>query len=273
MNQSALTTSSHGDGASKLNEAGDEPGALRASAPGVSVILPVFNEEKIINWVFDCVANFAERHLDYEFIFVDDGSSDNTPAILENRIKSLGKFSIHLIKMEENSGKGAAMKRGFGASRGDAVLFTDGDLAYSLDYLPVIQKALAGCDLVIASRRLGGDSGGRKGAIRYVMGEGFNRAVRLIMRLPYKDTQAGLKGFSRRAAQQLFVRTRIDRYSTDVELLYLARKFKLSVEQIPAQVDQKHVSTQSSINLWKDPPCMFMDMLRIRWNSLQGRYK
>src|SRR5699024_9473583 len=105
---------------------------------------------------------------------------------------------------------------------------------------------------------------------RTVLGEGFNRLVRLIMHLPYRDTQAGLKGFSRRAAEQLFPHMRVFRYSTDVELLFMAHKRGLRIAQIPARVDPRHAGKGSSINLLGDPPQMFWDMMRIHLNSLRG---
>jgi glycosyltransferase involved in cell wall biosynthesis len=239
----------------------------------VSVVLPVYNEEACVDRCFEVVHQYAKEAKEYEFIWVDDGSTDQTARRLSQRIAERGCERIRLISYARNEGKGFAIKTGFAKSRGGVVVFTDGDLAYSLDHLAVMVEALRDCDVVIGSRRLADD--GRvnpRGLVRKVLGEGFNRLARAIVGLPYRDTQAGLKGFRREAAEKIFPRQRIEGYSTDVEMLFLAKRLGFKVGEIAARVCHQHTTKPSSVSLWRDPPRMLRDMLLIRFHALCRNY-
>lgn len=264
--------------ASAPRQEGRQTGGPSASAtdviPAVSVVLPAYNEQRTIKRTFAAVLAFAQSHHDYEFLFVDDGSTDDTASLLREQITASKSEQVRLLPLEQNHGKGGAMKRGFDHTRGKLVIFTDGDLAYSLDHLPPMVAKLADYDVVIGSRQLdhADQQNNRRSLARTVLGEGFNSLVRLIMGLPYRDTQAGLKGFRRDAAVQLFPLSRVMRYCTDVELLFLARKRGLTVGEMAVRVDPSHAGKPTSMNLLSDPARMFADMMRIHWNSLRGRY-
>lgn len=271
------SSASEGQAAVSDESAADKRSHLSRSAapaPAISVVLPAYNEQQMIGRTFAAVMDFARRHRVYEFIFVDDGSTDQTAAILRKLIAKSESDQIRLVSLKQNMGKGGAMKRGFEDARGKLVIFTDGDLAYSLDHLPRMAGQLDEFDMVIGSRQLdqADHQNNRRPLARTVLGEGFNSLARFIMGLPYRDTQAGLKGFRREAASLLFPRTRVMRYCTDVELLFLAHKLGLRVGEMPARVDPSHAAKPTSMNLFGDPPRMFADMMRIRWNSVRGRY-
>ena len=104
------------------------------------------------------------------------------------------------------------------------------------------------------------------------MGATFNLYVRTMLRLPFRDTQAGLKGFKRAVAQDLFPKQRLRRFAFDAELLYLARSKGYSITEILATVSDEHSYNNSSVQLLKDPIKMFWSVLRIRFNKLVGRY-
>ncbi len=129
----------------------------------VSVILPVYNERSCINETFNAVLDYAECHPFYCFIFVNDGSTDETAAILERKIAASQTFQIKLISYSERCGKGYAVKQGIEAADGDYICFLDGDLAYSLEHLDQLFDQLAEFDMVIGCRNL--VPGGVKGSI------------------------------------------------------------------------------------------------------------
>src|SRR5205823_11116955 len=126
------------------------------------------------------------------------------------------------------------------ACAGELVLFTDGDLAYSLDHLDQLVKALDRNDVAIGSRNLVQGATGHLSLRRRVLGWGFNRLARVIMDMPYSDTQAGLKGFRRDAAERIFAQSKVTDFTFDVELLYLAHRLGLSVGEVPARVSESH---------------------------------
>jgi len=93
--------------------------------------------------------------------------------------------------------------------------------------------------------------------------------MRVVLGLKFKDTQCGLKAFTRRAAQQIFPRQRIERWGFDAELLFLARRFGLNAVEIP--VAWAH-DDRSKINPLRDGMRMVGETLLIRWLSITGQY-
>lgn len=238
----------------------------------VTVILPIYNEARIVEKVFEAVHAFAARNPSFEFLFVDDGSLDGTAQLLLEKIKQADNGRVRLHSYAENRGKGHAVKTGVTQSDSDLVCFTDGDLAYSLDHLPSLVDALKSCDMAAGCRSL---VEGQERSIqlsRRIMGWMFNRLVRLLLNLPYRDTQAGLKGFRRETADRIFALQRISDFCFDAELLFLARRFGYRIGEIPAAVLETHAYQGSKVKLVRDPFRMFFSLLRIRCNSLVGRY-
>ena len=116
----------------------------------LSVIVPVYNEEKTIITTLRRIEETKDDRIEYEIIVINDGSKDNTLELL----KSNNNLYQHLIDGKQNFGKGYAVKKGLELSTGDYVIFQDGDLEYDPEdfskFIDVIQKFQA--DLVIGSR-------------------------------------------------------------------------------------------------------------------------
>jgi len=238
----------------------------------VAVILPIYNEAKIVEEVFDKVCEFAVDNPAFKFIFVDDGSLDSTAELLSRRIQRTDSDRFTLVSYAPNQGKGFAIRKGMEHTDTDLVCFTDGDLAYSLDHLPLLVEALSSYDVVTGSRSLVPEKQKNIQLARRIMGWSFNRLVRIILDLPYRDTQAGLKGFRREAAEQIFARQRIFDFTFDAELLFLARRLGYRIAEVPAQVSETHVYKGSHVSLLRDTPRMFLSIIRIRCNSTLGKY-
>ena len=109
----------------------------------------------------------------------------------------------------------------------------------------------------------------RQPLYRQVFGRVFNLLLRMTLGLPYKDTQCGFKAFSRPVGEAVFSRQMIDRWGFDPEILFLARKFNFKVQEVP--VAWGH-SGGTRINPLVDGSRMMMEMLRIRWYDLSGKY-
>ncbi len=238
----------------------------------IAVILPIYNGARVVEDVFGAVHDFARRNRGYRFLFVDDGSVDNTAELLQRRIAAEDNGSISLLSYSVNQGKGYAVKTAVERSDADFIVFTDGDLAYSLDHLPVVVKALEDYDVVAGSRSLAEEEAQDLPVIRRFMGWTFNFMVRLMLSMPYRDTQAGLKGFRREAADRIFSKQLVHDFSFDVELIYLARLYGYRVGEVPARVSDDHSYKRSTVRLLQDPFKMLLSLLRIRCNSLVGKY-
>lgn len=240
----------------------------------VRVVLPFYNEAGLIRTTFTEVEKFGLAHPDFAFVFVDDGSSDATSVTLRTLISEsdIPESRLRLISYSPNRGKGQAVKAGIAHAEADMVLFTDGDLAYSMDHLPQLAAALETADVVIGSRSLVHRSERNTTALRRLMGWTFNKCARVLLGLPHKDTQAGLKGFRLAAARQIFERQRLGGFAFDVELVYLAKRLGYRIAEIPARVSEEHSYKRSKVNMFKDPIRMFAALVDVRMNALLGRY-
>lgn len=239
----------------------------------VAVILPVYNEEKYIGVTLDSVLEFSQARPYYHFIFVNDGSTDLTQQILEKKLASVSNHSVKVISYKSNQGKGYAVKTAAKFAKEDYICFIDSDLAYSLEYLKTLVEKLEMYDLVIGSRNLIPAGIKQVNLTRKIAGQVFNTVSRKLMNLPFKDMQAGIKGFKSEVAKEIFDKQEMTGFSFDVELIYIAKKKGYSIGQVPVKVSEKHLSKDSKVNLLVDSIKMLIDLLKIRYNDLMGRYE
>ncbi len=241
--------------------------------PNVSVILPVYNEAAIIARVFAEVAAFVRgRSGDDQFIFVDDGSKDGTADRIQALIDESGLEQIELLRCTRNGGKGRAIKIGIDQCKAPLICFTDGDLAYPLKSIDDLTRSLADHQVAVGSRHLDGTRQRNIHLHRKLLGWGFNKLVRVILSLPYRDTQAGLKGFHADAARAIFARQRVTGFAFDAELIFLAKRLGYRIGEVPAIVSEEHSYKVSTMNMWRDPFKMLLSVSRVRFNAIMGRY-
>jgi len=236
-----------------------------------SIVIPAYNESQRIETTLEKVlAHVGKRGWTAEIIVVNDGSRDSTPEIVR---EWAGKNPIiRLVENPGNRGKGYSVRHGMMEAAGDVLLFTDADLSspiYEVDKL--IAAIRQGADIAIGSRWLRAElQTERQPLYRQLFGRIFNLLLRIVLGLRFKDTQCGLKAFSRRAAQAIFPRQRIECWGFDPEILFLANKAGMAVAEVP--VEWAH-DDRSKINPLKDGLQMFIELLRIRWYDLTGRYE
>ena len=235
-----------------------------------SIIIPAYNESQRIGASLDkLLAYVAQQHWIAEIIVVNDGSRDATAEVV--RSYSRQNPIVRLLENPGNKGKGYTVRNGMLHANGDVLLFTDADLSSPIEEAPKLFAAIAnGADLAIGSRWLQAElQTERQPFYRQVFGRIFNLLLRIVLGLRYKDTQCGFKAFNRNAANAIFPRQRIERWGFAPEILFLAGKFGLKVVEVP--VEWAH-DDRSKINPVTDGVRMFVEMLRVRWNDLSGRY-
>ena len=243
----------------------------KSKAPSVLLVLPVYNEAGEVGRVCKRLRPFLAQKRNFRTIVVDDGSTDGTAEAFRRQLRGLKSATV--MGLHDNGGKGRAVRLAFAGARQDLLIFMDGDLAYSLSHLPPMIAALRDHDVVIGSRSMAPQPKGGLPKRRAFLGWGFNRLACLWLGFEYPDTQAGLKGFRRRAARELFLRQKVDGFGFDAEILYLAKKLNLRVGQIPAQVSGTHSYKTSQVKLAADTLLCLWDFLRIRIFSWTGQYK
>ena len=240
------------------------------SAPGLSIIIPSFNEESRLPATLEKIAAYIGREETHtEVIVVDDGSTDRTAEVAGS---FQGKIvNLRVLPNGANRGKGYSVRHGSLEARGEIVLFTDADLASPIEEAGKLLAALKDHDVAIGSRALDRRLiEVRESAFREFAGIIFNKIVRIVLRLPFVDTQCGFKAFRRERCRVIFEQQTIERFGFDPELLYLARHHGLSTVEVP--VRWAH-SPATKVNMLKDSVQMFLDVGIIRWNALRGRYR
>jgi dolichyl-phosphate beta-glucosyltransferase len=246
-----------------------QPPATRGHAPALSLVIPAFNEEARLPAFLDAsLAWMCEQGRDFELIVVDDGSRDRTGALVLERCARFPQ--LRLVTLESNRGKGAAVRAGMMAARGERRLFADADGATTLLELSRLERALdQGADIAVGSREGGSDTRVVVSARRRVLGRWFNRAVRMGAIRGIRDTQCGFKLFTAKAAQSLFPLLRENGFAFDVESLYLAGKLGLSIAEVPVNWTE---IPGSKVRLLRDGWRMLKSVLKIRWRWRRGVY-
>jgi len=233
-------------------------------------VLPAYNESKrlgaTLDQIFSCI---AERDWDAEVIVVDDGSSDTTAQVVQRYAKT--NPSLRLLTNPGNRGKGHSVRSGMLHAQGDILLFSDADLSSPL---PEAEKLFAaieeGADIAAGSRWVRSELQlQRQSLMRQVFGRIFNLAQTVILGLDLKDTQCGFKAFTRSAAHAIFPLQKIEGWGFDPELLFLAKQSGLKVAEVPVRWAHQE---GSRIRPVRDGLRMFGELLKIRWNSVRGRY-
>lgn len=229
----------------------------------ISIIIPGYNEGKRILTVIKELSYFCQRHFrQYEIIFVDDGSTDQTWEM----VKSIHDHpSFHAIRNIENMGKGYAVQRGMLAARGDYRFFTDADIPYGMAcFLRALERLKnPGCDMVIGSRDLPKSwAHARVRRVRKIASSLFSIIVNIFLDIDIKDSQCGFKGFTAKSAQRIFSLLTIHGFAFDVEIFVLARQLGLSFEKLPVTlITNQH----TKVRLTRDPFRMLIDILKLSW--------
>jgi hypothetical protein len=194
-----------------------------------------------------------------EFVVVDDGSTDATSTTARGLLSRYPH--VQWVRFERNRGKGAAVRAGVARSSAPLIAFADADMAIDPAQTPQFTAALQRADLAIGSRAGRGASVDRPSISRSVMNRAFNRFVNVLTRVSLDDTQCGFKAFRSPAAKLLFHCTVTERMAFDVEILSLARRLGLSIEQVPVQWLRVR---GSRVRSWSDSRSMVRDVLRTR---------
>jgi dolichyl-phosphate beta-glucosyltransferase len=238
---------------------------------GLSIVVPVYNEARRLPDTLPCLIGYA-RSLGEpaEIILVDDGSRDETSAVAAAALDRAPGL-VTVLRSPVNRGKGASVRRGMLAARHAHVLFTDADLSTPIEEAGKLRAALAaGADVAIGSRRLAqSDVQVHQPWLRGLAGQTFSRVVSLLLLPGIGDSQCGFKAFRRAAARELFGRQRLDRFSFDAEVLWLARRLGYRVAEIPIVWRN---DPRSQVRLVRDSFGMLLDLGRVRINAWTGRY-
>lgn len=236
--------------------------------PFLSLIIPAYNEENRLPNTLEQIFSFLyQQNYSFEVLVIENGSSDRTLEVAQEYAQTHANLMV--IK-ETQRGKGKAIQRGMFEAKGEYRFICDADLSMPIEELPkFLPPQLTGFDIAIGSREAQGAIRFNEPAYRHLGGRAINFLIQLLILPDLNDTQCGFKCFRADVAENLFRQQTLMGWSFDFEILYLARKKKLRIKEIPIHW---YYNADSKVNAVRDALTMIVDVFRIHVNSLFGKY-
>ena len=236
--------------------------------PFLSIIIPAHNEEHRLPASLEKIDRFlAAQSFHAEVVIVENGSTDRTVNVIQDYQK---RFSYIRLFQETQRGKGLAVKRGMLEALGEYRFLADADLSMPIEeIIKFIPPALKDFDIAIASRESASAKRYNEPAYRHLIGRIFNTLVRILALPGLQDTQCGFKCFRAEVAEAVFPYQTLDGMSFDAEILFIARRFGYTIQEVP--IDW-YYNADSRVRLFQDSLLMAFDLLTIRLNSRRGLY-
>lgn len=230
----------------------------------ISVIIPMYNESKIIADTARTLSDYMQKHFDsYEILFSDDGSVDGCGDI----VRALSLPCVRVTGYPQNRGKGHAVRYAVLEAKGDLILFTDADLAYGVE---VIRRAYdfylenarsQPLHMVIGSRNLAKDGYENYSVLRKIMSKVYIRLLCIVGGFRLSDSQCGFKAFEREAAHDIFSRCKVDGFAFDFEAILWADKLQYRMVEMPVKIINHR---ESKVRIVRDTLKMLKDLRKIR---------
>ncbi len=234
----------------------------------VSIIIPCYKGANSLRANLPLLINYlAEKEFQVEYLVVDDGSID-----WEDTKKYATELGAIFLQNQINEGKGAAVRKGMLHAKGDIRIFTDVDIPFQLEAFDAFLDNFenTSSDLVIGDRRMPESEYFAKiSNNRKIGSKVFSFIVGVSMGVGKYDTQCGMKGFTREAAESIFSVSKISSFAFDVEVLSIAKSKKMTISCVPVVLRNQE---NSSVSLAKHAFGMLIDLCRIKINLLRGKY-
>lgn len=242
----------------------------------LSFIIPVYNEKKRIKYCFKALKSFKfPKNIELrEIIFVNDGSKDNTLLEIQNNTQELANKTgskVIIVSYKKNKGKGYAVKKGMLKSSSDYSLFFDVDMSTPLNQLKkFVPFMLKDNDVIIGTRKsLKSTVVIQQPVYRQLLGKVFTLFSNIVLNTKVTDFTCGFKAFSKRSTKDVFLKSKINRWGYDSEILFLASKLNYNIIEIPVIWSDVR---GSKVNVFKSVFSSLNDLYLIRKNYLLNKY-
>ena len=229
----------------------------------ISVIIPMYNEEKIIKDTAKEVHKYMTERFgagEFEVIFSNDGSLDGCA----EAVRSLELDGVRVTGYEKNHGKGCAVRTAMLEAVGDFVMFTDADLAYGTEVIGRLYdryETSRSAGLFIGSRNIGDDGYDGYTFLRKIMSKTYIKVLCIAGGFKLSDSQCGCKGFTNEACKKIFSLCTVDGFAFDFEAIMIADKMGYKIEEIPVKIINHR---ESKVNIVKDTMRMLNDLRKIK---------
>jgi len=234
------------------------PAGRDAGRLDLTVVIPAYNEATRIAAPLRRLGDYLRaRYPNSEIVLADDGSKDDTAAVVERLGAELG-LTVRVLPNPTNRGKGNAVRRGMVAARGALVLMTDADLSTPIEELERLEAAIrAGADVAIGSRKMAGATiETRQPPLREAMGRVFTFLTRLAV----------VAGEEFEAARHV---GHVDDWSFDAEALFVTRHLGYELVEVPVRWKD---AAGTKVRRGRDAVQSAVGLVRIVANRLRGRY-
>jgi dolichyl-phosphate beta-glucosyltransferase len=231
----------------------------------VSIVIPAYNEAARLPRSLGVLEEYLRgwEGRPHEVLVMVEESTDGTLELAKETVRE--QVNFHVIDNGPQRGKGHAVRSGMLRAGGDILFYMDADLSVPVEEMEGFLAYFAGhpeIGVLLGSRQHPGSRiERRQGWLRQTMGKTFNRILRMLAVLPYRDTQCGFKAFRKEAAREIFSRQRIDGFAFDVEVLLLAREMGYGVAELPVRWLN---SPESKVHIVGDSLKMLRDAVMVR---------
>lgn len=219
---------------SRLVTSDSSPSPFRAIVnPFVDIVVPVLNEEKILQSSIETLDEYMMENLPYRYqiTIADNGSQDNTLKIAKSLAQNYQ--SVRVVRLAER-GRGRALKQVWQSSQADILTYMDVDLSTSLDdFLPMIQPLVAGEAGVAIGSRLMKKSKTSRGFKREFISRCYNKIIKLTSRTKFSDAQCGFKAIRRDVAKRFLPKIKDNEWFFDTELLIKTERAGVPIHEQP----------------------------------------
>ncbi|OQX71684.1 hypothetical protein B6D52_00695 [Candidatus Parcubacteria bacterium 4484_255] len=234
----------------------------------ISIALPTYNEEKIVEQKIDQLFDFCKKNLKeykWNIIVADNGSTDKTIRIVKKQKQKYSKLEYFHLK---NLGKGIAIKKAWQNYLSDVNIFMDADLATELKFTLPLIKGIAEekYDLTIGSR-YHKQSQCKRSLIRSMYSKFYNFILRIFFNIKLTDTHCGFKALSKSAVQKIIPKIKNDGLFFDTELLVLARYYNLKIKEIPVNW-QEGEERKTKIKIIKTALKYLKEIIKLKYRLL-----
>ena len=237
----------------------------------LSIVVPAYNEEQRLPPTLERLHAFlSQQPLRYEIVVVDDGSRDNTCAVVEEHAARIPH--LRLVRQLPNKGKGAAVRLGMLQARGQIRVMCDADCSMPPEQLPRLLAPIVACkaQIAIGSRYAeGARTDVKQPLYRVLWSRLCNKVIQRSLVPGIRDTQCGFKAFTAEVARDLFKHATIDGWAFDLEILALARRRGYDIAEIGVEWKDDN---RSRINPLRDMWKVIREALVIRKNLKAGVY-
>ncbi len=225
----------------------------------LSLIIACYNEAGHLEKSISEIASTLKRtSYNYEIIFIDDCSKDSTREII-TRLVADSPETLKAYFIEKNGGRGAAVNKGIHLATGRWVGFVDIDLEIGAHHIPYcLAEFDKGADVV---------TGWRIYKInpfhlsRHILSRGYSQLVRLILKLPYHDTETGFKFFKTQSILKIIDTIKSNGWFWDTEVMALCNKHNLTVIEKPC-LFIRNFSKKSTVRPLRDSIQYFISLLK-----------